>query len=113
MKIVISNLYLYLTATTGLSVAALPPAWGTNELAEINRMNKVISERQNYYQISRIDRLQQVVNRLETGFVLVVILIGSTFASLPVLATRDRFSKLGFMKKIDSDEATDELQQKA
>ena len=42
-------LTLFLTAMTGLSMVALPPAGGTDELAAIERANRITVEWANYY----------------------------------------------------------------
>ena len=95
MKIIILILYLFPAAMTGLSMAALAPAGGTNESATINRPNRSEAKwRDLYYRNGRLDRLEQEVNRLENGFTVVAVLIGSTFASLCVLAARDRIRGL-------------------
>ena len=91
MKITILFSSLFLTAMTGISMVALSPAGGTNELAAIERANRINAEWANYYyRNGRVDRLEHEVNRIETGFVIVAVLIGSTFSSLIVLAARDR-----------------------
>jgi hypothetical protein len=94
MKMIFFFLHLLVTPMTGFGMLALPPACSTNEMAEIGRLNRLSSERQNYYEFGRIDRLEHEVDRLETGFVVVDVLIGSTLVSLLVLATRDRIRKL-------------------
>ena len=94
MKIIILISCLLLTALTGLSMVPWPPANHTNALAEINWLNQSADRYQShYYGNGRIARLEQEVNRLETGFAITSVLIGSTFASLFVLAVRDRISE--------------------
>jgi len=113
MMIVNIALYLFLTAMTSLGMVAMPASGGANEISEINRVNQINSERQNYYLKGRVDRLEQEVNGLETGLVIIAILTGSTFSSLFVLAARDRINKLGVSLKSGSERATNEPQQRS
>ena len=113
MKTIILILYLLLTAMTGMSMVVLPPAGGTNGLAEMERANRINVEWQNYYiRNGRIDRLERQVDRLETGFLIVAVLIGSTFSALIALATRDRISDRKSIEKTVFEQTTNGLRQK-
>jgi len=107
MKITILIFSLFLTAMTGLSMVALPPVGGTNELAAIERANRINMEWANYYyRNGRVDRLEHEVNRLETGFVVVAILVGSTFSALIVLAARDQIRERKSIQKTGSEKTS-------
>ncbi len=107
MKITILISSLLLTAMTGLSMVALPLAGGTNELAAIERANRINVEWANYYyRNGRVDRLEQEVNRLETGFAIVAVLIGSTLSALIVLVARDRILERKSIQKKCSEQTT-------
>jgi hypothetical protein len=113
MKITILIFSLFLTAMTGLSMVALLPAGGTNELAAIERANRINVEWASYYYNNgRVDRLEHEVNRLETGFVIVAVLIGSTFSALIVLAARDQIRERKSIQKNSSEQSTNGLRQK-
>jgi len=99
---------------TGLSMVALPPAGGTNVLAEVERVNRINVEWASYYYNSgRIDRLEREINRVENGFVIVAVLIGSTFSALIVLFARDRIRERKTNQKTGSEKTANELRQKA
>jgi hypothetical protein len=91
MKTFIFVLCLLLKTKAALAVVMLPPAADTNQLAEIYRASSINAALNNgYYCIGRMDRLSREVDRLECGFLIAAVLIGSTFMSLSLLAVRDR-----------------------
>jgi hypothetical protein len=53
-----------------------------------------------------VDRLEQEVNRLETGFVIAAVLIGSTFSALIVLVARDRIRERKSIQKTGSEKTS-------
>lgn len=91
MKVLTLILYLLIGTEAALALMALPPVNDTNKLAEIYRANSINAAWQNYYYINgRVDRLEHEVNRLESGFTILTVLIGSALMAACVLATRDR-----------------------
>jgi hypothetical protein len=94
MKTLTLILCLLLGMKAAQAFVVIPPAAGTNELAEIYRVSRINAALNNgYYYIGRIDRLEQEVDRLEAGFLILAVLIGSSLASLCLLAARDSIRK--------------------
>jgi hypothetical protein len=94
MKTLTLILCLLLETKATLAFVALPPGAGTNDLAEMYRVSSINAALNNgYYNIGRIDRLEREVDRLEIGFLILAVLIGSSLASLCLLATRDQIRK--------------------
>ncbi len=93
-KILALILCLLLGVEAAEALIALPPSSGTN-VTEIDRLNIINASHQRdfYFCHARIDRLQVQVNQLETGFLIVAVLLGSTLGAVVVLMIRDRIRK--------------------
>lgn len=68
----------------------LPMAYGTNELATARMSADLNSTKHNYFLMSgKLSRMEHEIDRLETGFLILSIVIGSAGAGVCLLAARD------------------------
>ena len=85
----IALILIALSAKAAATVMVPPPS-GTNELAAWTLSRDLESTRQGYYFLNgKIQRLEREVERLESGFVLLSIILVSTGTAICVLALRD------------------------
>ena len=68
----------------------LPTAYGTNELAAARMAADLNAAKQScFYMRGKLDRMEHEIDRLETGFLILSVVIGSAGAGVCLLAARD------------------------
>lgn len=95
MRIPAVVFFLFLELVSCQGSVVLPPDANTNDLAVIHAADSVKWEWQRSYFLSKVDRLERRVNRMELGLLAVSILMGSTLAAACLLTIRDRIRERG------------------
>jgi len=73
---------------------ALPPLTRTNSFGEVYWANRQNTANQDYYLVyERVTRLESELNRLETEFLWLGIILGSALISICLLVSRDQIRK--------------------
>jgi len=87
---IVASLLLLVCAKTALAIVPPPPTIGTSatpDSVHSGVFNAALNSA--YSNLGRVNRLEREVDRLETGFTVLAVLVGSSLASLCVLAARD------------------------
>ena len=94
MKTAVLVFFLFFIVRPAFGFVPTFPAYGTNDLAMMRMAADLNATKQNCYDLrGRLERMGHEVDRLETGFVVLSIVIGSAGASVCLLAWRDAINK--------------------
>lgn len=91
MKTIVLALLIVSSALSAPAVIALPPNIGTNDIALYSLGMRVnVMQQHNGFMEGKVNRLETELNRVETGFLLLIILNVSTVAAICLLIARDK-----------------------
>ena len=107
MKLVASMICLLLGTSVTFGAIPLPQTTDTNAFAAMYWANRAnIASQNSYLAYGRLIRLESEVNRLETAFVCLAIVVGSSLAAVCLLAARDQIRR--WSNRLDFEQDTTE-----
>jgi len=90
MKTAVLACLCFFSVLPAFGSVMLPPAYGTNDLAAMRLAADLNASKQRLFYVSgKLDRMEREMDRLETGFLILAIAVGSAGVGVCLLSARD------------------------
>ncbi|MDR3411947.1 MAG: hypothetical protein P4L87_13555 [Formivibrio sp.] len=90
MKTAVLACLLFFIVLPAFAFVPLSPAYGTNDLATMRLAADLNATKQSYFFVSgKLNRMEREMDRLETGFLILSIVVGSAGVGVCLLSARD------------------------